>query len=175
MIFRQAGEFPYCDHYLQFFLNSDKLKERPTVWNAFRDICESEPFAVQGLTYGKGPLVHIGCVPARKSGRYWAKAKTVFIHPKIALLYEKHIHRQPRMWERAKAKHGWFDWMPWESTVLHEIVHWARDMGGKPEDYNGDEAGQVFEAKAYGEQINSAATFGEESQCDFEPSPPWTQ
>lgn len=174
MQFRQAAAFPYCNHYMQYFLDPDRLREQHLqVWNAFRATCESDAFAKDGLTFGKGPLVHIGCVPAGRQGKYWSKAKTVFIHPMVALLYEKHTHRQPKMWEEAKKKHNWFDWMPWEATVLHEIVHWARDVGRKPELFNGEEAGEEFEKKAYGRKISAGATFGEESTCEFEPTPPW--
>lgn len=173
MQFQQTKEFPYCDHYMQYFLAPDRLKQRTQVWNAFRDLCESDSVATTGVSYGKGPLVVIGCVPAGKQGKYWAKQKTVFIHPMVALLYEKHTHRQPKMWDQAKAKHHWFDWMPWEATVLHEIVHWARDVGGKSEDYNGGEAGEEFEKRAYGRKISAGATFGEESSCQYDPTPPW--
>jgi hypothetical protein len=173
MQFRQRDQFPYCDHYLQHFLAPDMLKQRQQVWDAFRFLCESDSLATEGVTYGKGPLVVIGCAPPGRQGRYWARQKTVFIHPKVALLYEKHTHRQPRVWERAKEKFHWFDWMPWESTVLHEIVHWARDVGGKPEKFNDLEAGDEFEKRAYGRTIDSAATLHEESECQFDPTPPW--
>ena len=173
MRFQQAKQYPFCDHYLQYFLAPDMLKKRAQVWSAFSDICESSLLATDGVTYGKAPLIVIGCVPAGKQGKYWAKQKTVFIHPMVATLYERHTHRQPRMWEQAKEKFHWFDWMPWEATVLHEIVHWARDVGGKPELYNNEEAGDVFEKRAFGRKISAGATFHEESECQYEPTPPW--
>lgn len=173
MQFRQAKDFPFCDHYMQYFLKPDMLKQRKQLWDAFREVCESDQLAAEGVTYGKGPLVVIGCVPAGKQGRYWSKAKTVFIHPYVAILYEKHTHPQPRMWEQAKQKQNLFDWMPWEATVLHEIVHWARDVGGKSEGYSGDEAGHAFEVKGYGKKISAGATFGHESECTVTPKPPW--
>ena len=63
--------------------------------------------------------------------------------------------------------------MPWEVTVLHEIVHWARDVGAKPEFYYNQEAGEVFEKKAFDRKISAGATFGEESECKYDPTPPW--
>ena len=173
MRFQQTKDFPYCDHYMQFFLAPDKLKQRKQLWDAFVEVAGDAQNATTGVTYGKGPLVVIGCVPKGRQGKYWSKAKTVYIHPNVANLYERHIHPQPRMWERAKEKHNWFDWMPWEATLLHEIVHWARDVGGKPEDFDGGEAGKAFERKGYGAEITAGATMGQESECKADPTPPW--
>ncbi len=89
MQFRQRDQFPFCDHYLQHFLAPDMLRQRPQVWDAFRFFCESDSLATDGVTYGRGPLVVIGCAPPGRQGRYWARQKTVFIHPKVALLYEQ--------------------------------------------------------------------------------------
>ena len=175
MKFQQAKDFPFCDHYMQYFLEPKKLQERKQLWDAFKEVCADAQIATVGLTYGKGPLVVIGCVPAGRQGKYWSKAKTVYIHPNVANLYERHTHPQPKMWERAKEKHNLFDWMPWEATVLHEIVHWARDVGGKSEDFNGGEAGKAFEVKGYGREISAGATIGQASECASTPTPPWQE
>jgi len=42
-------------------------------------------------------------------------------------------------------------WVIWESTVLHELIHWARFQDRLTD---GDvEVGREFEKKAYGEHI----------------------
>lgn len=37
-----------------------------------------------------------------------------------------------------------------ERTLLHEVVHWGRFIGGKSNRINDKEAGSLFEEKAYG-------------------------
>jgi len=89
----------------------------------------------------------------------------------VALLYGKHPHRQPGMWEQAKEKYNFSTGCPGKPRCYNEIVHWPRDVGCKPELHNDQEAGDVFERKAFGRKISAGATKGEESQCQFEPAP----
>jgi hypothetical protein len=176
MQFRQADRFPYCDNYLRYFFRHDVLKKQhPQVWDAFVEVGGDAQLATVALTYGQGPLLHIGCVPGGRQGKYWATGKTAFVHTLVAELYEFHRHPQQHMWDQAKQKHNLFDWMPWEATVLHELVHWARDFGRKPEDFEGEEAGFVFEKKAYARKITAGATKGQGKHdvCELDPRPPW--
>jgi hypothetical protein len=45
-------------------------------------------------------------------------------------------------------------WDIFESTVLHEMVQWVRHIGGQPSPFEGQEAGKVFERRAYGRDIS---------------------
>jgi len=69
----------------------------------------------------------------RANGRYKGE-DTVFVHGKVANKYENGD-----------------GWVVWESTVLHELIHWARYQE-RLKDGN-VEVGQEFEKEAYGEHI----------------------
>jgi hypothetical protein len=140
MRFLQDVQYPRCDAYLGATIALlDRQYSR--VWRAFYQVCESETLARQAISYGRDPLVHVGGVPDGKNGRYRGRSggprHTVFIHPRVALAYEEDNDR-----------------LLWESTVLHEMVHWARFIGGKSRLYEGREAGVAFETLAYGYDID---------------------
>jgi hypothetical protein len=83
-------------------------------------------------------------IPGTSNGQHIPGVDEVRIDPLVADQYEK--ARDPKFKEPG--------WMVWESTVLHEIVHWARYKGKKPRLFQGNEAGEEFEKLAYGKNIH---------------------
>ncbi len=130
--------FPYCGRYLINWMNPKILQEKvPQRWRVFVKWCGSERRAIEACTWGKGPLVQINSkVVGGANGRYKG-GDIVYIHGKAANKYE--------------AGDGW---VIWESTVLHELIHWARRQDKLPDPPLGvKESGQAFEYEAYGEYI----------------------
>ena len=130
-----AQKFPLCGRYLMLWLNPDTLKKRvPKRWEIFVKWCGSETRAIEACTWQKGPMVQINSqAVGRRNGRYRG-GDTVFVHGKVADKYESGD-----------------GWLIWESTVLHELIHWARHQ-----DHLKDgnlEVGQEFEKEAYGQAI----------------------
>jgi hypothetical protein len=135
---KHAQAFPYCGDYLMNWMNPAVLRTLSQRWQAFVKWCGSEARAVEACTWGQGPLVEINSsMVGRANGRFKGGAfpNTVFIHGKIADAYESGD-----------------GWVIWESTVLHEMVHWARLKNGLAD--NGIEPGDKFELEAYGEAIS---------------------
>jgi Metallopeptidase toxin 3 len=132
---QHAQAFPYCGRYLINWMNAGILKGKvPQRWRAFVKWCGSEARAVEACTWGQGPLVQINSqMVGRANGRY-KHGDTVFIHGKVANKYEQGD-----------------GWVIWESTVLHEMIHWARHQEGLKD--GNVEVGQEFEMEAYGEHI----------------------
>jgi Metallopeptidase toxin 3 len=130
-----AQAFPLCGRYLMNFLNPAALKAKvPKRWKVFVKWCGNEDRAVEACTWGKGALVQINSrMVGRANGRYKGE-DTVFVHGKVANKYENGD-----------------GWVVWESTVLHELIHWARYQE-RLKDGN-VEVGQEFEMEAYGEHI----------------------
>jgi hypothetical protein len=133
-----------CYKYFLYWMKHETLKEKyPRVWNAFVEHCDSETLAKQACTWGENPLVHIGGVECGVNGEYRGRSgnagdrDTVYINTEVAKKYQ-----------------NGGGWLIFESTVLHEMVHWARFIGGKSRLFNGQEAGKAFEIKAYGRDIN---------------------
>jgi Metallopeptidase toxin 3 len=132
---KHAQAFPLCGRYLVNFLNPKALKQKvPKRWETFVKWCGNEDRAILACTWGKGPLVQINSREVgRANGRY-KHGDTVFVHGKVADKYESGD-----------------GWVIWESTVLHELIHWARFQEKLTD---GDlEVGQEFEKEAYGEHI----------------------
>jgi hypothetical protein len=130
-----AQAFPLCGRYLMNFLTPAALKAKvPKRWEVFVKWCGNEDRAVEACTWGKGALVQINSrMVGRANGRYKGE-DTVFVHGKVANKYENGD-----------------GWVVWESTVLHELIHWARYQERLKD---GDvEVGQEFEMEAYGEHI----------------------
>jgi hypothetical protein len=128
--------FPFCGQYLMNWLNPGILKARVNSrWKIFVKWCGSEARAEEACTWGKGPLVQINSKEVGHANGRYRGGDTVFIHGKVANKYE--------------AGDGW---VIWESTVLHEMIHWAR-FQDKIKDPPGIEVGQEFEKEAYGETI----------------------
>ncbi len=134
-----AQAFPICGAYLINLMNPKVLKEKlPKRWQVFVKWCGSENRAIEACTWGKGPLVQINSkTVGRANGKYKGGdfPDTVFIHGKVANAYENGD-----------------GWVIWESTVLHELIHWARQKEGLKDGKN-VEVGQEFEMEAYGEHI----------------------
>jgi hypothetical protein len=151
MKFRQQRAYPVSGAYLINWMNPDILKGRCTrVWNAFVQLCESEDWATKACTWNQGPLVEINSpiVGDHANGVYLHGGDTVYIHHLVANCLDSN--------DSADRDRGW---IVWESTVLHEMVHWARYFQGKiphgHRDYiGGVEAGKKFETLAYGCDIS---------------------
>ena len=135
-----AQAFPFCGRYLINWMSPSVLKAKvPDRWRAFVKWCGSEARAIEACTWSKGPLVQINSQKVgRANGRYpGSGGDTVFIHGKVANKYESGD-----------------GWVIWESTVLHELIHWARRQEKLPDPPPGvEESGQAFEMEAYGEHI----------------------
>ena len=119
-------------------MNPSVLKGKvPQRWQAFVKWCGSEDRAIEACTWGKGPLVQINSkTVGGNNGKYKGGVfpETVFIHGKVANAYESGD-----------------GWVIWESTVLHEMMHWARQKEGIMDGKR--EVGPEFEMDAYGEHI----------------------
>ena len=145
MKFEQSDKFPLCGRYLINWMNPQILQQKcPQVWNAFVRVTEDATLATEALTHGRGPLVRIVTIPGTANGQHTPGVDEVKIDPLVANQYE--TGRDPKFKEPG--------WMVWESTVLHEIVHWARFKGKKPRAFQGNEAGEEFEKLAYGKNIH---------------------
>lgn len=134
-----AQSFPLCGRYLINWMSPTVLKAKvPDRWSVFVKWCGSEARATEACTWGKGPLVQINSkMVGRANGKYrgGVHPETVFIHGKIANAYESGD-----------------GWVIWESTVFHEMIHWARQKEGLKD--NNIEPGEEFEMEAYGENIS---------------------
>jgi Metallopeptidase toxin 3 len=143
MKFYQSRDYSTVDAFLRNWLSLIEMLNEP-VWNAFKQVCGNEALARRAITWGRSPTVKIGGVEAGTNGKYRGRAggpkHTVFINTRVAEVYENRetIRRADIL----------------ESTVLHEMVHWARYVGGLPRLYNGNEAGKEFEKLAYGSDIS---------------------
>jgi hypothetical protein len=109
----------------------------PKRWSIFVKWCGAEGRAIEACTWGNGPLVEINSqMVGKANGKF--KGGTfpdkVFIHGKVADKYESGD-----------------GWVIWESTVFHEMIHWARLKEGLKD--GTVEVGQEFEMEAYGEHI----------------------
>jgi hypothetical protein len=143
MRFQQSSAYPICGRYLGNFLTYDKLKlQHPLILQAFVACCANEDFAKKALTPNMDPLIYIGVITGHPNGAFYGRAggatDTVYINEEVAKQYEND-----------------YGWLVWESTVLHEMVHWARFNGGLPGPLaDGSEAGKAFEIQAYGSDID---------------------
>lgn len=139
MIFNQSNQYPACDEYIRTYIAGYRNVCNQVV-DAFRRICEHDALASQALTVGSNPLIHIGDVRYNINGQFRGRSggplHTVFINHRVAEEYEENDR-----------------WEIFESTVMHEMVHWARFHASKPSKYQNQEAGKVFEKEAYGRDI----------------------
>ena len=141
-----ASKFPACGNYLKNAMNPQKLKtDKPKVWAAFVKWCGNEVWATTACTWGKGPMVQINSARVgRANGRTTGddvEHVMCFIHGKVANKYEQGNVA-----------------IVWESTVLHELVHWTRwkQKLVDPSDESGAkiEVGKAFENEAYGGDVS---------------------
>lgn len=145
MIFKQYKNYPKCGAFIQNYLCLIDIFS-PKVFGAFIEVCESEDLARQAITLGKFPEITIakfvkhGKEQRNVGGMYSGECdptqkNIVFINRHIARGYEDFSS----------------NWELFERIILHEMVHWARFVGGKPGKANGTrEAGNLFEEKGYG-------------------------
>jgi zincin-like metallopeptidase toxin 3 of polymorphic toxin system len=95
-------------------MNPEALKGvAPKRWETFVKWCGNEDRAIEACTWGKGPLVQINSHIVGKANGKYKHGDTVFVHGKVADAYESGD-----------------GWVIWESTVLHELIHWARSKNG---------------------------------------------
>jgi hypothetical protein len=138
MRFSQADKYKFCGNYLFYFLSPEVLKQQhPGVYDAFVEVCGSAAWANLALRANYGPLVTIKALEycGLYPGRSWFRSSNeVYVDECIAKGYEN----------------GTGGWQTWEATVLHELTHWARYKGGLSSKFNGEEAGEAFERRAYG-------------------------
>lgn len=145
MIFKQYKNYPKCGAFIQNYLCLIDIFS-PKVFEAFIELCESEDLARQAITLGKYPEITIarllrnGYEQLNVGGNYSGECdptqkNVVFINRHIAKGYEDDSQ----------------NWQLFERIVLHEMVHWARYIGGSPgRTSDGMEAGNAFEEKGYG-------------------------
>jgi hypothetical protein len=136
-----AKKFPYCGRYMMYWLSPKVMKDKnPKTWNAFVKWCGNEVWAVEACAWNKGPLVQINSARVGHAmGRTTAGDNgevVCHIHGKAANAYEQGT-----------------GWIIWESTVLHELVHWARFKQNIPDDPS-VEPGKAFEVDAYGQDVD---------------------
>jgi hypothetical protein len=130
-----AQSFEQCGSYLVHWMNPKTLKDTASKkWGVFVKWCGSEARAVEACTWGRGPLVQINSHMVGRANGKFKGGDIVYIHGKVA--------------NKLESGRGWH---AWESTVLHELIHWARY---KERLNDGDvEVGQEFEQEAYGQHI----------------------
>ncbi|MGB7208766.1 MAG: hypothetical protein WBD27_08930 [Pyrinomonadaceae bacterium] len=143
MMFFQDGEFPKLAHYLRSRIIG--MNKNSKVFKALVECIGSEKIAKQAIDPGTYPRLIIeplirGMVSP--SGIYQgecdpAKKNYVYIHTRIGEGFEtdESARQYPTVFE---------------TTLLHEVVHWGRFIGGKPGEINGKEAGNWFNHRAYG-------------------------
>jgi len=144
---RYAHKFPKCEKYLKLNLSPTTFKKNaPNRYKLFVKYCGgSEEIAVEALTFGRGPLVQINSkmvktAQGKTTNKVDGKTVICYIHAQVADTYESGT-----------------TWVVWESTVLHELIHWARWVK-KVDDPEGVEIGKSFETEAYGEDIGVKST-----------------
>lgn len=146
MKFGQHDKYPRCGALIRNYLCMIDVAS-PKVFEAFVDVCESEKWARRAITWGRNPTVFIAKFVNQNGGEQptppgmykghctWRERNIVNLNRHWAIGYEEFRD----------------NWIHVERIVLHELIHWARFMGGKPGHANGTrEAGNFFEEKAYG-------------------------
>lgn len=134
--------FPKLDKYLKNdFCKEIRKKER--VWKSFKKYSGLDgDDALEAVDFGK-TYPYLVVEELSGNGKFRkSKPKTIFIDLDIAIAFEDHPARLKRVVE---------------STILHEMVHWARHNDGnrrtKSGTYRGNEAGKRFECTAYGGDV----------------------
>lgn len=145
MKFKQYNDFPKLNAFLQVRFPTIEIFS-PEIFDAFVQLCMSEKLARQALKPDKYPLIKVvrlvsnGYVNKTVAGQYSGECdptlkNVIFLQKEYIEDYEK----------------GTNSGLSVERVILHEMVHWARYVGGKPARTSDDkEAGTQFEIKAYG-------------------------
>lgn len=136
----QRRAFPVLGEWLEHELPEVRDEER--VWRAFLDhSLLSEALAGAALTYGGDPIVFVEDLGVFDGMWRRSQPQTVRIHERLVRAFE--ATRSPT------------DRQAVESTLLHEMVHWAWGRAGQREP---GEKGQDFEDEAYGLTAPEART-----------------
>lgn len=148
MIFKQHKDYPRCGAFIENYLCLIDVFY-PKVFQAFVEVCGSEDLARQAITLGKYPVIKIkvltrhGKEQKNVGGNYQGECdptekNNVYLNHHFASGYEEFPGNSDMI----------------ERILLHEMVHWARFVGGKPgRAEKNREAGNFFEEKAYGRAI----------------------
>ena len=148
------GKWNKCRRYLWQRMDAETLRgQRAKVWKAFVKFCGNEKLAREALQWGRGPLIELKALVgacgemAQRKTPWESPPDLIFIDTRTAGAYE-----------------FYGDASAWESTVLHELVHWARSkQKGLDDQFIEDpsnpgggylEVGKGFEKAAYGEDID---------------------
>jgi hypothetical protein len=119
--------------------NIPKVTEKPKVFSAFQKYAGSKP-AAQAIRHKTDPQIEYRIIPA-DNGQFMTKyPDTVFIAKDICDRFEGSDEdaKDPRMH------------LLLESSLLHEMVHWADWLDRK---FANDEIGKAFEKEAYGKDV----------------------
>lgn len=139
---KHAQKFPFCGGYLKYWVSPDTLRSKvPERWKIFTKWCGGEKIAIEACAWGSGPLVQInsakvGHAMGRTTGDDAGKV-VCFIHGKVANAYEQGT-----------------GWIIWESTVMHELVHWCRWRMKLPDPNDDPDNGKKYEMEAYGADVS---------------------
>ena len=144
MIFKQFDSYPKLGALL---MNIFPIYEflQPKTYKLFVKYCKSEKLARQALTINLLLIVKIEniilngvwnrTIGGIYRGTYGGELHTVYMNTQWADAYEKEQNS-------GNAKIA-------EITILHEMIHWARHIGGNPE-VPGEEAGVDFANEVWG-------------------------
>ena len=144
MMFFQDGEYPVCAGIIRNRVIGIN-KTSPKIFSALVECIEGGTLAREAVTAGRYPRVNIANfvkngqrvrnIGGMYSGECDPELKNiVFVNTHVA----RGIENDPELAE------------VFERTLLHEVVHWGRFIGGKSNRINDKEAGSLFEEKAYG-------------------------
>jgi Metallopeptidase toxin 3 len=148
-------KFPRCTTYMKHSLAPQVLKEkRRSIYNAFVKACGSEKHARKALTWGEHPRVGVvnGLIQLR-GGRQCGINPPGFFNQNGKVVQISDVRVRPlehcvAAVDLANNKRRF------ESTLLHEIVHFVRmEAGLTDEDFSfpdTPEVGEQFEIWAYG-------------------------
>jgi hypothetical protein len=159
--------YPSCTRFIKGELQKNFLKTaKPRVFNAFEKACESKRFAEVALDYGSAPKIEMALDLMRTHATHGCGInqpdKSIVIAALLFDAFESSYDQD-------------FTKLHLEATILHELVHWARDKAGVNEllwtepPIAHAEAGRVFETWAYGRifcttddaaQLQAASTKG---------------
>lgn len=158
MKFNQHNKYPRIGALIRNYISLIDVFS-PKVFEAFKDACDDPDLARQAITYNENPEIRIvklinaqsgyedNTVGGQYSGEcYPAKRNIVYINKNWVIGYENHSSEDGDV----------LNWIIVERAILHEMVHWARFVGGKParifdkKTKISKEAGNSFEHEAYG-------------------------
>jgi hypothetical protein len=152
MMFFDDYKYPRCAGYLRTSIIG--MNSESKVYKALVTCIEDEKLVRQAVSPGTYPRVIIQellkgmyVIDGAYQGECAPETKNyVYVNTRIADGYENNPEQSPLSFGR---------------TVLHEIVHWGRFIGGKSRDFGDKEAGNWFEHLTYG----TAYQYHASAQC----------